>query len=82
MNKIKAFNKPFRSLYVHTDIGTILVSESSEIKIKTVNELTGETNVLEGTVQKLASKKMELVADEIPYPVVVMFSEIDEIEVL
>ena len=82
MKKARQFEKPFKSLYVHTDGGTILVSEASEIKLKTVNELTGESNVVEGTVLKLESKKMELSADDIPYPIVVKFSEVEEIEVL
>ena len=82
MSKVKQFEKPFRSLYVHTDVGTILVSEASEIKLVTVNELTGERNELEGTVLKLASKKMEVGSDDVPYPVVIKFSEVEEIEVL
>ena len=82
MKKVVMFNKVFRSIIVDTRDGGLPVSEGQAIKIKTVNEDTGETNVLEGVVQKLASKKMEVGSDNIPYPVVVMFSEISEIEVL
>lgn len=82
MNKAMEFNKPFKSVNVITELGDALVSEGSEIKLRTVNELTGESNVVEGTVLKLAGKKMELRADDSPYPVVITFSEVEEIEVL
>jgi hypothetical protein len=82
MNKIVAFEKPFKSTKVITNMGDVLVSEGFEIKAKTVNELTGETNVVEGVVLKLEAKKMHLQADESLSPVLVRFSEISEIEVL
>ena len=82
MNKVVQFEKPFKSTNVITSMGDVLVSEGFEIKAKTVNELTGETNIVEGMVLKLEAKKMHLQADEILYPVLVKFSEISEIEVL
>ena len=82
MSNVKFFNKPFRSVNVITEMGEVLVSEGVEIKLRTVNELTGESNDVQGTVLKLAAKKMELECDEYPYPVLVKFSEVEEIEVL
>ena len=82
MNKVVMFEKIFKSVDVITSMGGVLVSEGSEVKFKTINELTGETNIVEGTVLKLVGKKMELEADDIAYPVVIKFSEVQEIEVI
>ena len=82
MNKIQMFEKIFKSVNVITSMGDILVSEGSDVKLKTLNELTGETNFVEGTVLKLVGKKMEVDSPDIPYPIVVKFSEVEEIEVV
>jgi hypothetical protein len=83
MEKVLAFEKPFKSVNVLTNTDEeILVSEGFEIKTETVNELTGEVNKVEGTVLKLEAKKMHLMADNIAYPILVKFSEISKIEVL
>ena len=82
MNKIQMFEKIFKSVSVITSMGDILVSEGSDVKLKTLNELTGETNIVEGKVLKLVGKKMEVDSPDIPYPIVVKFSEVEEIEVL
>ena len=82
MNKIQMFEKIFKSVNVITSMGDILVSEGSDVKLKTLNELTGETNIVEGKVLKLVGKKMEVDSPDIPYPIVVKFSEVEEIEVL
>ena len=82
MNKVVMFEKIFKSVDVITSMGDVLVSEGSEVKIKTINELTGETNIVEGKVLKLVGKKMELSSDDIAYPVVIKFSEVQEIEVV
>ena len=82
MNKVVMFEKIFKSVNVVTSMGDVLVSEGSEVKIKTINELTDETNIVEGTVLKLVGKKMELSSDDIAYPVVIKFSEVQEIEVV
>ena len=70
MNKVVMFEKIFKSVDVITSMGDVLVSEGSEVKIKTINELTGEANIVEGKVLKLVGKKMELSSDDIAYPVV------------
>ena len=82
MNKIQMFEKIFKSVNVITSTGDILVSEGSDVKLKTLNELTGETNFVEGKVLKLVGKKMEVDSPDIPYPIVVKFSEVEEIEVV
>ena len=82
MKSVKMFNKIFKSVNVVTSMGDVLVSEGSDVKIKTINELNGETNIVEGKVLKLAGKKMELSSDDIAYPVVIKFSEVQEIEVV
>ena len=82
MKSVKMFNKIFKSVSVITSMGDVLVSEGSEVKIKTINELTGETNIVEGTVLKLVGKKMEVDSPDIAYPVVIKFSEVQEIEVI
>ena len=82
MKNVKMFNKPFKSVNVITSMGDILVSEGSDVKLKTLNELTGESNIVEGKVLKLVGKKMEVDSPDIPYPIVVKFSEVEEIEVL
>ena len=82
MNKIQMFEKIFKSVNVITSMGDILVSEGSDVKLKTLNELTGETNFVEGKVLKLVGKKMEVDSPDIPYPIVVKFSEVEEIEVI
>ena len=82
MNKIQMFEKIFKSVNVITSMGDILVSEGSDVKLKTLNELTGESNIVEGKVLKLVGKKMEVDSPDIPYPIVVKFSEVEEIEVV
>ena len=82
MKNVKMFNKPFKSVSVITSMGDILVSEGSDVKLKTLNELTGESNIVEGKVLKLVGKKMEVDSPDIPYPIVVKFSEVEEIEVV
>ena len=82
MNKVVTFERIFKSVNVVTSMGYILVSEGSDVKLKTLNELTGETNFVEGKVMKLVGKKMEVDSPDIPYPIVVKFSEVEEIEVL
>ena len=42
MNKVVMFEKIFKSVSVITSMGDVLVSEGSEVKIKTINKLTGE----------------------------------------
>ena len=56
MKSVKMFNKIFKSVNVVTSMGDVLVSEGSDVKIKTINELTGETNIVGGKVLKLAGK--------------------------
>ena len=82
MNKVVMFEKIFKSVNVITSMGDILVSEGSDVKLKTLNKLTGESNVVEGKVLKLVGKKMEVDSPDIPYPIVVKFSEVEEIEVV
>ena len=82
MNKVVTFERIFKSVNVVTSMGYILVSEGSDVKLKTLNELTGETNFVEGKVMKLVGKKMEVDSPDIPYPIVVKFSEVEEIEVV
>ena len=82
MKRVLAFNKPFRSTNVITEMGEVLVSEGAEIKLRTVNELTGESNDVEGTVLKLAAKKMEIESPDFPYPMLVKFSEVQAIEII
>ena len=82
MNKVVMFERIFKSVNVVTSMGDVLVSEGSDVKIKTINELTGETNIVEGIVLKLVGKKMEVDSPDIAYPVVIKFSEVQEIEVI
>ena len=82
MNKVVMFEKIFKSVSVITSMGDILISEGSDVKLKTLNELTGESNIVEGKVLKLVGKKMEVDSPDIPYPIVVKFSEVEEIEVV
>lgn len=80
MKNIIMFERPFKSVVVVTKQGEVLVSEGKEIKIKTLNEETGETNEVEGEVLKITGKKMEIQTEEIPYPILVNFREVSEIE--
>ena len=84
MNKVVMFERIFKSVNVVTSMGDVLVlvSEGSDVKIKTINKLTGETNIVEGIVLKLVGKKMEVDSPDIAYPVVIKFSEVQEIEVI
>ena len=82
MNNCMMFYKPFKVVNVLTEAGDILVSEGSDVKLQTLNELTGESNIVEGKVLKLVGKKMEVDSPDIPYPIVVKFSEVEEIEVV
>ena len=67
---------------VETKQGEVLISEGSEVRLKIINELTGETSTVQGEIKKMAAKKMEVLADNIDFVIVVEYGSVSEIEVL